>query len=64
MAGIRVVNALEVETDIGKCFIHLCIGDITALPKRDEVDVLVLSAFPGDCVLLFFLQILCFYAIF
>ncbi len=48
MTGIRVVNTLEVETDIGKCFIELCIGDITALPKHDEVDVLVLSAFPGN----------------
>ena len=49
MAGIRVVNALTVQTDIGTCFIELCIGDITALPKEDEVDVLVLSAFPGNC---------------
>ena len=50
MAGIRVVNALTVQTDICKCFIELCIGDITALPKQDEVDVLVLSAFPGNSV--------------
>ena len=50
MAGIRVVNALTVQTDIGKCFIELCIGDITALPKQDEVDVLVLSAFSGNSV--------------
>lgn len=47
MSGIRVVNTLEVKTDIGRCFIDLCVGDITALEKRDEVDVLVVSAFPG-----------------
>ena len=51
MAEIIVVNTLEVETDIGKCQIQLCVGDITSLPKEDEVDVLVLSAFPGKSVI-------------
>lgn len=48
MAGILVVHNFEVETDIGECQIQLCVGDITSLPKEDKVDVLVLSAFPGD----------------
>ena len=48
MAGILVVDTLPVTTDTGECQIQLCVGDITALPKEDKVDVLVTSAFPGN----------------
>ena len=42
-----VHDTLTLTTDNGESKIQLCIGDITKLPKQDEVDVLVVSAFPG-----------------
>ena len=50
MADIRVVDRINVTSEIGECDIHLCVGDITKLQNRDKlkVDVLVISAFPGN----------------
>ena len=47
MAALIVHDTLSLTTDNGVSKIQLCIGDITELPKKDEVDVLVVSAFPG-----------------
>ncbi|XP_068703080.1 uncharacterized protein [Montipora foliosa] len=48
MAALVVHDTLSLTTDNGVSKIQLCIGDITKLAKEDEVDVLVVSAFPGD----------------
>ena len=48
MADIRVADRIHVTSEIGECDIHLCVGDITKLQNRDKVDVLVISAFPGN----------------
>ena len=45
--ALVVHDTLTLTTDNGESKIQLCIGDITKLPKQDEVDVLVVSAFPG-----------------
>ena len=45
---IRVDDRINVTSEIGECDIHLCVGDITKLQNRDKVDVLVISAFPGN----------------
>lgn len=49
MNGMALIihDALTLTTENGESKIQLCIGDITKLPKQDEVDVLVVSAFPG-----------------
>ena len=49
--GILIADTLIVKSDIGECQIQLCVGDITALPREDAVDVLVISAFPGKFIL-------------
>ncbi|XP_032233355.1 uncharacterized protein LOC5508685 isoform X2 [Nematostella vectensis] len=46
--GLITKDILRFSTDIGECGIELCVGDITQLPKEEKVDVLVVSAFPGD----------------
>lgn len=46
MAGLLTNNRISVQTKHGDCSIELCLGSITQL--QDPVDVLVLSAFPGD----------------
>ena len=48
MADILVADRIIVTSDIGNCEIHLCVGDIIKLPIKDKVDVLVISAFPGN----------------
>ena len=45
--ALVVHDTLTLTTENGESKIQLCIGDITKLPKQDEVDVLVVSAFPG-----------------
>ena len=45
--ALVVHDTLTLTTNNGESKIQLCIGDITKLPKQDEVDVLVVSAFPG-----------------
>ena len=55
--GLVVKDRLEVPTDNGVCEIHLTYGSVTKLPKEDEVDVLVVSAFPSAEELLYLLQL-------
>ncbi|XP_072027087.1 uncharacterized protein [Amphiura filiformis] len=47
-SGLLVHNSLEVNTNHGNCRIELCIGDITKLPVSDQVDVVLVSAFPWN----------------
>ncbi len=47
MADLMLVNKIEVPTSHGLCEIHLNFGSVTKLAKKDKVDVLVISAFPG-----------------
>ncbi|XP_071509804.1 uncharacterized protein [Diadema antillarum] len=46
--GLIVSNSIKVLTQNGQCQIDLCLGDITKLPMKDKVDVIVVSAFRGD----------------
>jgi len=48
MADLILKENIEVETNHGHCEIHLNFGSITKLKREDAVDVLVISAFPGD----------------
>ncbi|XP_065058675.1 uncharacterized protein LOC135686383 isoform X2 [Rhopilema esculentum] len=48
MAALLLKEKIQVETNHGPCEIHLNFGSITKLDKKDKVDVLVVSAFPGD----------------
>ena len=50
--ALIIHDALTLTTENGESKIQLCIGDITKLPKQDEVDVLIVSAFPGKLALL------------
>ena len=45
--SLRVHSTLDIPTDDGLRQIQLLFGDITALPKSHQVDVLLISAFPG-----------------
>ena len=47
MAALLLKEKIQVETNHGPCEIHLNFGSITKLDKKDKVDVLVVSAFPG-----------------
>ena len=38
---------IEVDTSHGACEIQLYFGSVTKLERKDKVDVLVVSAFPG-----------------
>eukprot|EP00794_Sanderia_malayensis_P007282 gene7282-8093_t len=48
MAELKLFDKIEVPTSHGPCEIHLNFGSVTKLAKSDKVDVLVVSAFPGD----------------
>eukprot|EP00795_Rhopilema_esculentum_P000775 gene776-10504_t len=43
-------DKIDVLTDHGSCEIHLSYGSVTKLSKKEEVDVLVVSAFPNNYV--------------
>lgn len=45
--ALIIHDTLSLTTENGVSKIQLCIGDITKLPKEEEADVLVVSAFPG-----------------
>ena len=47
MASLSLKEKIAVETKHGLCEIHLTFGSITKLERKDKVDVLVVSAFPG-----------------
>ncbi|XP_027053931.1 uncharacterized protein LOC113681070 [Pocillopora damicornis] len=46
--SLIVHDTISLTTSSGVSSIQLCIGDITKLSKEEQVDVLVVSAFPGD----------------
>lgn len=48
--GLITKDILEVSTDHGPCEIQLTYGSVTSLSKENEVDVLVVSAFPSKIV--------------
>ena len=45
--GLLTKDEIEVATSNGPCKIQLAYGSVTSLPKEEEVDVLVVSAFPS-----------------
>ena len=45
--GLVTKDEIEVPTVQGLCKIQLSYGSVTKLSKDDEVDVLVISAFPS-----------------
>ena len=47
MAGLIVKDSLLISGSDGVHEIQLCFGDITELPLKDKVDVVMVSAFPG-----------------
>ena len=46
--SLIVHDTISLTTSSGVSSIQLCIGDITKLSKEEQVDVLVVSAFPGE----------------
>ena len=48
--SLIIYDTLSLTTENGVSKIQLCIGDITKLPKEEEADVLVVSAFPGTII--------------
>lgn len=48
MVGLLVKDSLLINGSDGVHEIQLCFGDITDLPVKDKVDVVMVSAFPGD----------------
>ena len=46
--SLIIHDTISLTTASGVSRIQLCIGDITKLSKEEEVDVLVVSAFPGE----------------
>ena len=48
--SLIIHDTITLTTVSGVSKIQLCIGDITKLPKEEQVDVLVVSAFPGETV--------------
>ena len=51
---LKVESRIYVLTSNGEKEIQLCVGDITALPLEDKVDVIVISAFPSKCLVNYF----------
>ncbi|XP_074651161.1 uncharacterized protein LOC141905942 [Tubulanus polymorphus] len=47
-AGLYRASSIDLVTDEGHHEIQLLLGDITLLPPEDKVDLLMISAFPGD----------------
>ena len=45
--SLQLRNEIEVDTSHGRCEIQLYFGSVTKLERKDKVDVLVVSAFPG-----------------
>lgn len=45
---VRVVETIVVTRGSVSARIELCVGDLTTLQEKDDVDVLIVSAFPGD----------------
>lgn len=45
--SLIIHDTISLTTASGVSKIQLCIGDITKLPKEEQADVLVVSAFPG-----------------
>lgn len=48
--SLIIHDTISLTTASGVSKIQLCIGDITKLPKEEQADVLVVSAFPGEVV--------------
>ena len=48
--SLIIHDTISLTTASGVSKIQLCIGDITKLPKEEQADVLVVSAFPGETV--------------
>ena len=46
--SLIVENRIYVPTYNGEKEIQLCLGDITMLPVEDKVDVILVSALPGE----------------
>lgn len=46
--SLIIHDTISLTTASGVSKIQLCIGDITKLPKEEQADVLVVSAFPGE----------------
>lgn len=46
--SVIIHDTISLTTASGVSKIQLCIGDITKLPKEEQADVLVVSAFPGE----------------
>lgn len=47
MAELILKDSIEIDGESGRCNIDLCFGDITKLQKKNRVDVILVSAFPG-----------------
>jgi hypothetical protein len=48
--SMRVLDAIALDSLGRKSRIELCQGDLTSMPKEDNIDLLVVSAFPDDYV--------------
>ena len=46
--SLIIHDTISLTAASGVSKIQLCIGDITKLPKEEQADVLVVSAFPGE----------------
>ncbi|KAK3093652.1 hypothetical protein FSP39_018503 [Pinctada imbricata] len=48
MAKLETYDTIKLITELGEAEIQLCFGDITTLPVEEKMDILMVSAFPGD----------------